>query len=68
VNAQGGTYCAGCGDTRWNVFGNLHEGDLGACEICGGKLIPDRRHPTARFARRQPERRAVTPAKTPAAR
>ena len=39
------TRCLDCGDVRWSLIGL--KGQAGACEICGGETVPERRRPTA---------------------
>ena len=39
------TRCLDCGDVRWSLIGL--KGRAGACEICGGETVPERRRPAA---------------------
>jgi hypothetical protein len=36
--------CLDCGDVRWSLIGL--KGHPGACEICGGEMVPERRRPS----------------------
>ena len=35
--------CLDCGDVRWSLMGL--KGKPGACTMCGGEMVPERRRP-----------------------
>ncbi len=36
--------CLDCGDVRWSLMGL--KGRPGACTMCGGEMVPERRRPS----------------------
>jgi hypothetical protein len=36
--------CIDCGDVRWSLMGLAKTGP-GKCEMCGGEMVRERRHP-----------------------
>lgn len=56
--------CLECGDVRWSLLGL--RGGPGECQVCGGKMVPERRRPDINAHRLRTERRDVTvPAESP---
>jgi len=37
--------CTDCGHTRWALFSTLERALARPCDLCGGTLAPERRHP-----------------------
>jgi len=37
--------CTDCGLTRWALFSGLEQAMARPCDLCGGTLAPERRHP-----------------------
>ena len=51
--------CTECGDTRWSITG-FGTARPRTCELCGGRLVPERRHPSQGPGQLTRERRDVT--------
>lgn len=61
--------CTECDDVRWSLLG-IGKRDLGKCELCGGQMVRERRHPARGNGRLAIERRDMnqTAASPPSAR
>ncbi len=57
--------CLDCGDVRWSLMGL--KGRPGACTMCGGEMVPERRRPTPGATLTPAERRDLAAAREPAA-
>jgi DNA-directed RNA polymerase subunit RPC12/RpoP len=56
--------CLGCGDTRWTLLaGSLERRLSEPCQVCGARVVVERRHPGARSGKLR-ERREAGPSRS----
>jgi hypothetical protein len=62
-----GVRCLRCGDTRWTLLaGSLERLLSEPCEVCGGPVVLERRHPGGRHVMRRERRDAERHERVPA--